>query len=194
MNTRYAEQQRSMKFRFTTIVLGVLGLCISLAHWSQADTAPPPPLPPVPTATFTPVPTATSGLIAPFSGAFIRLHLQFSQTWSWDEMPWQALYTIVQWQDNEGTWHNVVGWQGTLDAVEPTADGHIMGYKTWWLAEDNFGTGPFRWQVYYRQQLLTTSELFYLPARTRRNLPIQVTLSPQVSAPPLPYSGQRGKL
>ena len=47
-------------------------------------------------------------------------------------------WTIVQWQDSAGGWHDVEGWRGTLDG--PTL-------KRWWVADKDFGTGPFRWVV-----------------------------------------------
>lgn len=49
-----------------------------------------------------------------------------------------GVWTIVQWQDTAGGWHDIDGWQGTLDV------GHRI---TWWLAPDLFGRGAFRWLV-----------------------------------------------
>ena len=34
-------------------------------------------------------------------------------------------WTIVQWQDSAGGWHDIEGWQGTLDESDQ---------KMWWLA------------------------------------------------------------
>ncbi len=81
------------------------------------------------------------------SGAHIVLHAPSARAGVW---------TVVQWQDNAGGWHDVEGWQGTLDAGEQ---------KTWWLAPNLFGKGPFRWLVYRgdRARLLATSASFYLP-------------------------------
>jgi hypothetical protein len=81
-----------------------------------------------------------------------------------------GVWTIVQWQDTSGGWHNVDGWQGTLDV------GHRI---MWWLAPDLFGKGPFRWLVYQnveRDTLLATSESFHLPAAQDEKLRIEAPL------------------
>ena len=77
---------------------------------------------------------------------------------------WQELWTIVQWQDAFGRWHDVEGWQGTLDSVT-RAGIQVVGKKTWWLARDLFARGPFRWVVYRVQggALVAASEPFFLP-------------------------------
>jgi hypothetical protein len=95
-------------------------------------------------------------------GAHIVLHVPAARDGVW---------TIVQWQDTAGGWHDVDGWQGTLDV------GHRI---MWWLAPDLFGKGPFRWLVYQsaeRDKLLATSDPFYLPAAESEKLRIEVSLS-----------------
>jgi hypothetical protein len=47
-------------------------------------------------------------------------------------------WSVVQWQDVNGNWHDVEGWRGTLDS---------SGYIRWWVAARDFGTGPFRWVI-----------------------------------------------
>ncbi len=47
-------------------------------------------------------------------------------------------WSVVQWQDVNGNWHDVEGWRGTLDS---------SGYICWWVAAKDFGTGPFRWVI-----------------------------------------------
>ena len=47
-------------------------------------------------------------------------------------------WSVVQWQDSAGNWHDVEGWRGTLDS---------HGYIRWWVAAKDFGTGPFRWVI-----------------------------------------------
>jgi hypothetical protein len=47
-------------------------------------------------------------------------------------------WSVVQWQDINGNWHDVEGWRGTLDS---------NGYIRWWVAAKDFGTGPFRWVI-----------------------------------------------
>jgi hypothetical protein len=81
-------------------------------------------------------------------GAYIELQAASAPSDAW---------TVVQWQDRAGGWHDVEGWQGTL---EPD------GSKRWWVSAKDFGTGPFRWIVTDRQggQLLAISAPFSLPA------------------------------
>jgi len=81
-----------------------------------------------------------------------------------------GIWTIVQWQDSAGDWHDIEGWQGTLDK------GH---QKMWWLAPDLFGKGPFRWLVYQStrgDKLLATSDSFYLPDAEGKKLRVEVSL------------------
>jgi hypothetical protein len=78
-------------------------------------------------------------------------------------------WTLVQWQDEAGNWHDVDGWQGTLD------DG---GQRSWWLAADLFGKGPFRWLVYRGadgDRPIATSEAFFLPDSPGAKLQVKVS-------------------
>ena len=65
-------------------------------------------------------------------------------------------WTVVQWQDDLGNWHNVDEWQGTFEANQ----------KTWWVDAKDFSTGPFRWVVYQTPggAVLAQSDPFYLPS------------------------------
>lgn len=105
-------------------------------------------LPPRPTAvpTATPVATSVPAAQSQRAGATILLHT--------DAMP-ADIWTVVQWQDAHGNWHDVEGWQGRLDD----------GVKRWWVAPADFRKGPFRWAIYERRGsgLLGTSEAFNLP-------------------------------
>jgi hypothetical protein len=58
-----------------------------------------------------------------------------------------VLWTVVQWQDPDGQWRDVDGWQGEIDEV--TADG--VGTKRWWVSKDDLGHGPFRWVIRERE-------------------------------------------
>jgi hypothetical protein len=80
-----------------------------------------------------------------------------------------GLWTVVQWQDALGGWHDVEGWQGVLDE---------SNIKTWWVDRADFGQGPFRWAVAWGGELLATSELFYLPRSAGEVVRVQVTLEP----------------
>ena len=68
-----------------------------------------------------------------------------------------TLWTVVQWEDAQGGWHDVEGWRGTLEA---------NAEKWWWVASRDYGSGPFRWVVYHRADgvMLAASESFYLPS------------------------------
>lgn len=64
-------------------------------------------------------------------------------------------WTVMQWQDGLGGWHDVDGWRGDLDD----------GQKMWAVLEANFGQGPFRWVIYEKRdgKVWKTSESFFLP-------------------------------
>lgn len=79
-------------------------------------------------------------------------------------------WTQVQWQDTQtAVWHNVDGWAGHADN-----DGTV----TWWVAKEDLGSTPFRWQVYDEQggELLTTSETFDLPSHALTRVKVAVSL------------------
>jgi hypothetical protein len=94
------------------------------------------------------------------SGAQIVLLVQFPEEGL--DFQWQELWTVVQWQDLKGNWHDVDGWRGNLDEVTGEE-----GTKTWWLPNSLSGRGPFRWLVYESEGggLVATSEPFRLPDR-----------------------------
>jgi hypothetical protein len=106
-------------------------------------------------------------------GAFIELHVQ-SITKEFASN-WQGLWTVVQWQDAQGKWHDVEGWRGALDMMQDGA-----GRKTWWLASSLFGQGPFRWLVapVKGDSSLTISEPFYLPRTAEETIRVEVLLTP----------------
>jgi hypothetical protein len=82
-----------------------------------------------------------------------------------------GLWTVVQWQDALGGWHDVEGWRGTLDEGDK---------KTWWVDKADYAKGPFRWVVYQGQggDLLGTSESFYLPSGHGQIVTVEVSLAP----------------
>jgi hypothetical protein len=145
-------------------VLGALTLFAGLPILSQAAPVSQPPvgtrLPSRPT------PTAISaGPISPLApppGAYIELRVPSAPA---------GLWTGVQWQDGVGDWHAVDGWQGTLDAV---VDGE--GSKLWWVAQAQWGQGPFRWELYQGQggPVLARSDLFSLPGAANQTVRVQV--------------------
>ena len=144
-----------------TCALLVLVSLPSPARTALADLPPRPTPQPMPSA---PKPNPTGGTLEP--------HVQFPETLPYQ---WQELWTEVQWLDEWGRWRDVAGWQGTLDEVQ---DG--VGKKTWWVAKDDLGRGPFRWRVYRSQGgwLLATSQTFDLPSQKRATTSVEVTLAP----------------
>lgn len=72
--------------------------------------------------------------------------------------PVRSAWTVVQWQDGLGRWHDVQGWQGW---AEPLWDGAYG--KVWWVSPADLGTGPFRWAVFSGERLMAASEPFHLP-------------------------------
>lgn len=138
-------------------LLAVLAVVLlpSLVQAAPADLPPRPP-----TATPTPVSGSGPASKAP-PGALIVLNVPFDAAWPTSGLAWQDLWTVVQWRDQRGVWRDVEGWQGSLDKVADE-----VGYKSWWLPEDLWGRGPFRWVVYRSQggSVMEMSENFYLPS------------------------------
>jgi hypothetical protein len=78
---------------------------------------------------------------------------------------------MVQWQDQAGNWHDVEGWQGTLETNHT---------KRWWVAARDFGKGSFRWVVAGSRggRLLAGSVSFDLPDEAYEVVRVQVVLNP----------------
>lgn len=117
-------------------------------------------LPPRPT----PVSTATPTTVPSFhvhEGGLIELYVHPAQT---------GLWTLIQWQDARDQWHDVDGWQGTVDGA----------LQIWWVAPRDFGKGPFRWRVYQSRggRLLATSQSFLLPHHTGETVRVDVGVKP----------------
>lgn len=114
----------------------------------------------------------------PVTGALIELRVIFPDTWPWGELHWQDLWTAVQWQDADGAWHTVAGWQGTLEDI--TLGEQVVGWKRWWVDKKNLGAGPFRWVLYrdYGGPALATSEPFDLPATLGTVVMVEVAPTP----------------
>lgn len=91
-------------------------------------------------------------------GAYIELQAQPVSPSDW---------SVVQWQDSAGGWHEVEGWRGPLP-----------DNTRWWVAAKDFGAGPFRWVI---QQgpggpLLGQSPPFSLPQTAGET--VRVTVGP----------------
>ena len=153
--------------------IGTLVCMLLVVAWLPSLTQPALALPPRPEPTLTPSPTPPTQPRPQVVGGFIELKVSFGATWSSANLEWQDLWTVVQWQDTIGDWHDVEGWQGTLDAVKDK-----MGTKRWWVAPPELGKGPLRWIIYQSQDgpLLTTSDPFHLPAAENETVSLEVTL------------------
>lgn len=81
------------------------------------------------------------------------------------------MWTVVEWADLEGNWYPVIGWRGELEPDD---------HKVWWVAPEDFNTGPFRWRVYESRNgsLLASSEPFYLPAKAGWICEVYIFLAP----------------
>jgi hypothetical protein len=127
-----------------------------------------------------PNPTATPAPRIEVSGGEIELHAQFSSTWPWRSVPWQNLWTIVQWRGTWGVWHDVEGWQGGFDDVTTGEAGEIIGEKAWWVLSRDLGKGPFRWVVLRAEagETVGVSEPFYLPSSIGEMLTVDALIEP----------------
>lgn len=96
------------------------------------------------------------------SGGYITLQVPMAS---------RGIWTVVQWQDQAGAWHDVEDWRGMLD------DGW---QKMWWIDPADFGKGPFRWEVYQDQhgKSLTSSSSFFLPNAAYERVTAEVELLP----------------
>jgi hypothetical protein len=158
------------------VVIGIAGLLllvVSLPSQAQAAAAGAPnefanalaplaTLPPrptaVPTVTVTPLPV----YVPPMVGGSIELRIPSAPA---------GLWTVVQWQDGLGGWHDVEGWQGTL----------VDGWQIWWVARRDFRKGPFRWIVYQdltKGALLAVSQSFNLPTSDGDLVRVAASLKP----------------
>lgn len=141
------------------LTLSMLLAVLLLPEGVQAALSSLPPRPPTPTA----VPPRDS---AESAGGAIRLQATQPQVDAW---------TAVEWQDALGAWHTVLGWQGSFDSMS-----NDTGLKTWWVALEDLGKGPFRWRVYQHSsgRLLASSMPFNLPIANRVTVTVKVTLAP----------------
>lgn len=130
-------------FFFTGLLAIMLfGLCFTSFNTEALVENELPPRPP----TATPVPP-TGGLIV----------LRVEAT---SPVP-EGLWTVVQWQDANGDWHDVEGWQGNFNEKLEVV---------WWVAPEDLDKGPFHWVIYETQgseATMAISDSFYLPRSNR---------------------------
>jgi hypothetical protein len=65
-------------------------------------------------------------------------------------------WAIVEWQDRQGDWHDVTGWQGHVS----------QGQISWRVLPKDFDKGPYRWVLYDQPNgsEICSSKNFYLPS------------------------------
>ena len=78
-------------------------------------------------------------------------------------------WSVVQWRDNTGSWHDVEGWKRALGTT---------GFEQWWVAAKDFNTGPFRWLITQGPggPELGISQPFNLPAGAGQVLRVEVMI------------------
>lgn len=150
--------------RWLTVSIGALIASAVLACYlfapTSVDALPPRPTPAItPTHTLTPTPSPRTPRPTPSP---LRLsHIRLVVTPAQD-----GLWSVVEWQGGDGTWHVVDGWQGTVEA----------GSKRWAVYEKNFGEGPFRWVIYKSAagELVGRSLPFVLPTSAGEELTVRI--------------------
>ena len=118
---------------FSTTALMFMGilvlsiLVVTLPGTANADLPPRPVITPVPT----PAPTSAPEKDSSESESRARFVLNAGRDL-------EDAWTVVQWQGDDGVWHDVEGWRGQV----------VNGQVRWRVAEKDYGTGPFRWLIY----------------------------------------------
>lgn len=92
-------------------------------------------------------------------GAYITLQVGAVPAGAW---------SVVQWLGDDGNWHDVEGWQGSIQTS-----------SRWWVAAKDFNTGPFRWAVKNGPggEILGTSQSFTLPQFPNETVSVSVSMS-----------------
>lgn len=178
-------------YRFSFPALWVVCMLLALAGINAPDTVyaelPPRPTLPAtetPTATATPTPTSVAGEtpVATNTPAVMPTATAMppaANVPATSEMPPVRIrlvagvlhnrgWSVVQWQGTDGVWHDVDGWQGTVE----------NGFKQWRVAPRHYGQGPFRWVVWNqdRTRVVAVSNPFILP--DTETTPLIVELKP----------------
>lgn len=122
-----------------------------------------------------------AALPPPREGATIELRVRPPESGTPAGLHWKELWTIVQWQDGLGAWHDVEGWQAPLERV---ANGELG--KVWAVGPKDLGSGPFRWVILRgrRGVQLGSSEPFHMPLHGGETTRVEVTLSPEMDPVP----------
>jgi hypothetical protein len=99
-------------------------------------------------------------------------------TGGWIQLRAQApatVWSIVEWQNDQGAWVPVEGWRGAFDSY---ADG--VGQKKWWVDQYTFGPTPFRWVLYdpATGAVISTSTPFASPKENRQTVNATAGMTP----------------
>ena len=88
------------------------------------------------------------------------------EAWVMGDAPAGA-WSVVQWQNSAGGWEDVAGWQGPLPQN-----------TRWWVAEKDFGSGPFRWVITQGSggPEAGASRPFHLPDEANQALRVEVII------------------
>lgn len=160
--------------------LGLIGALCLLALLPPTTLAAQAPLPPRPTPTYSWSVAAESKSPA---GAIV---LKMTPGADAAALDWASLWTAVEWQDDKEQWHSVEGWQGPFDEVVAG-----VGQKSWGVADDVLGKGPFRWVVYLQKggTPLAVSGNFNLPTSSSETVVVSLSLGAEAAPALLPVSG-----
>ena len=168
------EPRRSSESTLSSLVAfcGIsLILLAAMLLTSPATSAAQPGAPAVlPTRVDTPPPISRAKREPPPVGAWIELRMACQPSCA--VLPWQEMWTVVQWQDGLGRWHDVEGWQGKMEVI-----GGDQATRSWWVDHKDFGAGPFRWLICQENchNPLGASASFYLPDGLNRVVAVEVT-------------------
>ncbi len=137
------------------VIASILLITFLFAPALPADAA----LPPRPTPSPTSVTSGADPIqtTAAYGGGYIELNVAAAPS---------GLWTIVQWLDANGVWHDVEGWRGTAK----------NGSIEWWVNPKDFHKGPFRWITFQSQggKHLTDSPSFYLPDTSSQTVVVTI--------------------
>ena len=106
----------------TFFALSCFVIALGVIFMPRQAQAAPAALPPRPTPI---TPTVPAPVVSNSEGASIQLNVKAANS--------ATLWTEVQWQDAQGSWHTVEGWRGQLDSIS-----NKVGLKTWWVAPSDF--------------------------------------------------------
>lgn len=141
--------QRTLKGMASIGLCAALTLAFYIAIAAPGQPASASALPP----RYTPTPTSRP-TTSELKRGYIELRLYSSTS--------TPLYSVVQWVDGMGNWHDVTGWQDTPQNVNEYRQ------SRWWVYPHDYGKGPFRWAIFQAEAAqsgapLAVSQSFSLP-------------------------------